>query len=139
MDTGAPEPSVRRVDADLFIAYRCRNDKFPGWDSGAAPDHPGFDSLFAIIRFTRVTTFSFGEPSDETLANHSLFNAGASWYGFYVTAGEDNSRREWFITFHDNTLRVNAESSAVVWGPATCPKDDAAVALDRYLSGLPAA
>ena len=132
MVSGAPEPSLHVSEDRLFVAYNCINPAFPGWDSGASPDHPGFDDLFAILEFTGVRSHTLGEPSEETLANHPLFQLGVSWYGFYRLAIPDEET-EWIIAFHDNTLRVRAESARVVFGPATSEQPTPREVLEDYL------
>src|SRR5688500_4884752 len=98
MEPGAPQPAVRLVGDRLFVAYICQNPAFPGWDSGASPDHPGFDELFAILEFAYVRSHQLGEPSDETLADHPLSKLGVSWYDFYYFQATDGGY-EWVITF----------------------------------------
>src|SRR5436305_149984 len=54
MEGGSPEPAVRAIAPDLWVAYRCHNPEFPGWSSGASIDHQGFVEYYALIRFVEV-------------------------------------------------------------------------------------
>lgn len=137
MAPGAPEPVVIVRSEKLFVAYRCHNSAFPGWDSGLSPDHPGFDDVFAILQFSGVRSHSLGPPSEETLARDPLFKLGVSCYGFYSLSAAAES--EWVITFHDETLRVVAEDASVLIGPAVSEHLTTRDVLNHYLSTHPAA
>ena len=113
MEPGAPMPQVKTVGDRLFVAYVCRNPAFPGWDSKAPPDHPGFEVYSAILEFSGVKSFTLGPPSDEKLPEHPLYSAGLEAYGFYEITGGDAIRR-WIITFHDETLDVSARAATVL-------------------------
>jgi len=119
MDTGAPLPAIRKEGDCLWVAYVCRNPEFPGWDSGAAAQHPGFAIYCALLRFDGVTDYHFGAPNDERLHAHPLYPVGLSFYGFYEAHGtsrlaERKGKKHWIITFHDETLEVVADSAHVV-------------------------
>jgi len=119
MDTGAPLPAILKEEDRLWVSYVCRNPDFPGWDSGALPDHPGFAIWCALLRFEGVSDFHFGAPNDERLATHPLYEVGLGFYGFYEAIGTSrlagtNGKKHWVITFHDETLEVIADSADVV-------------------------
>src|SRR5262249_17940784 len=119
MQAGAPLPVVERTGDSLVVAYVCHNPEFPGWESGADPDHPGFDIWSAVLRFEGVAWHHFGGPSEHTLPSHPLFAVGLGYYGFWEV--HDSSRvpagsalHHWIATFHDETLEVVAASASVV-------------------------
>lgn len=119
MDAGAPLPAIRKEGDRLWVAYVCRNPDFPGWDSGAPPEHPGFNVWSALLRFDGVSEYHFGPPSDERLHTHPLYGAGLRSYGFYEARGTSrlaatNEKKHWIITFHDEILEVVASSAHVV-------------------------
>jgi hypothetical protein len=119
MDAGAPLPSLKAENDCLWVSYVCRNPDFPGWDSGASPDHPGFDLYCAVLRFDGVVYHSFGYPSDERLSEHPLYCFGLTFYEFHEVFGTPELRghkgkRHWIITFHDETLEVIADQGTVV-------------------------
>jgi hypothetical protein len=119
MDTGAPLPAIRKEEDRLWVAYVCRNSEFPGWGSGARPEHPGFEVWCALLRFDGVLDYHFGAPSDERLHTHPLYATGLSFYGFYEARGtsrlaDRKEKKHWIITFHDETLEVVADSAHVV-------------------------
>lgn len=119
METGAPLPAIRKEGDRLWVAYVCRNPDFPGWGSGAGPEHPGFDIYSALLRFDGVTDYHFGAPNDERLHTHPLYSAGLKWYGFYEARETERlagtkHKKHWIITFHDETLEVIADSAHIV-------------------------
>ena len=117
MDVGAPEPAVYESGDTGWVAYRCNNPDFPGWDSGASPNHPGFDEFCAVVRFIGVESMTLGPPSDERLHEHTLFDLGLEPYAFHVVEDSDEATpgetSHWIITFHDETLEVIAEDADV--------------------------
>lgn len=95
METGAPFPATRIVGDRLLVAYVCNNPDFPGWNSGAAADHPGFSVYSVVLEFCGVSSFSLGPPSDERLFEHPLYGAGLQFYQFHEVekkAGQRPSR-----------------------------------------------
>ena len=110
MEAGAPLPAIKRIASDLLVSYICCNPKFPGWDSGAEPNHPGFDEYCAVLKFHDVSWSHFGAPSDERLHEHPLYKQGLTFYAFHEVENsqkvKDNNLRHWIITFHDETLEV---------------------------------
>ena len=119
MEAGAPEFVVQRVGDSLVVAYVCRNPEFPGWDSGADPSHRGFDIWSAVLRFDGVVWHHFGDPSEEALTTHPLYQFGLDFYGFWEVLNSPrvpggSELRHWIVTFHDETLEVIAASASVV-------------------------
>ena len=115
METGAPLPATRIIGDRLLVAYVCNNLEFPGWNSGAQADHPGFSVYSAVLEFRGVSSFSLGPPNDERLFEHPLYGAGLEFYQFHEVesvAGQRPSR--WVVTFHDETLEVVADSAKVL-------------------------
>ncbi|WP_299773312.1 hypothetical protein [uncultured Pseudoteredinibacter sp.] len=119
MESGAPLPEILERENSLLCAYICSNPDFVGWDSGAPPDHPGFEEYCAVIEFEDVQSYKFGTPSDEELFEHPLYKLGIDYYGFYklnvspelvLIAGCSL----WVATFHDETLQVIAKGARVV-------------------------
>ena len=84
METGAPLPEIKIIGAKLRCAYICSNPDFPGWDSGADSNHPGFDE-YGFYKF---------EKSPELKLQND------DWF--------------WVATFHDETLQVAARSFSIV-------------------------
>ena len=102
-----------------WVAYRCSNPQFPGWGAGEAPDHPGFDEYFAVIKFSGVRSIQLGPPSDERLHEHPLYEVGLKQYDFCAVvdspaAADHVAVFHWIVTFHDETLDVVAERAEVV-------------------------
>jgi hypothetical protein len=119
METGAPLPEIKIIGAKLRCAYICSNPDFPGWDSGADSNHPGFDEYCAVIEFRDVSSYKFGAPNDEALYNHPLYKLGADYYGFYKFEKSPELKLQnddwfWVATFHDETLQVAARSFSIV-------------------------
>lgn len=118
METGAPLPSVVHEGDSLFVAYLCRNPQFPGWESGASPDHPGFHVYCAVLLFTGVKWHHFGAPSDERLHEHPLYGHGLTFYGFHEVQNSERTKgtdlHHWIITFHDETLEVTGTQMTVL-------------------------
>ncbi len=117
MEPGAPMPAVREENTDLFLSYICTNPDFPGWDSDVSPDHPGFDEYCAVSKFSEIDWYHFGEPSDEKLHEHPLYEKGLTFYGFHIvenSAKTNLNQSHWIITFHDETFEVVAMRMEVV-------------------------
>ena len=119
MDAGSPEPAMHQDGDTSWVAYRCANPDFPGWGTGAAPDHPGFDEYHAAIKFSGVSSIALGPPSDDRLHEHPLYGLGLEPYEFHRVEGsaavaDPANASHWIITFHDETLEVIAEKAEVV-------------------------
>jgi hypothetical protein len=117
MQPGAPNPAARYIDPTLYVAYVCQNPKFPGWDSGAAIDHPGFDVYSAVIRFDGVQKYILGAPGEAQLHEHSLHPLGLSVYKFWEVVDCPSippGMHRWLATFGDDTLDVTAASASVM-------------------------
>jgi hypothetical protein len=114
METGAPEPCLRLVGSDLWIAYRAINPNFPGWEHPGALDYLDSHSgePFGILRFEQVHSHSFGPPTDERQHEHPLYGHGLTFYEFHIVTG--TQRPTWIITFHDETFEVEAAQAFVV-------------------------
>jgi hypothetical protein len=133
METGNPAPVVFCDAEDLLVAYWLHNPDFPGWNSGATFDHPGFQNKVAVLKFDGVTVFRFGYPNEEAIAGHPLHKYGLKWYGFHLVENSPlieelavqnkvhprnnpaswTSLRHWIITFHDETLEVVGKQASV--------------------------
>jgi len=114
MSAGAPPPCVERRGEDVWVAYRTRAD-----------DH------FAVVRFTQVHNFTFGDPNDETLDSHSLYSAGLGFYGFHEVADPllaGSGLRRWIVTFHDDTLEITARGVAIIVRAVQAPSAEHALA-----------
>src|ERR1043165_1921251 len=132
MEPGNPAPAVFSDERALYVAYWARNPEFPGYNSGASFDHPGFRQNVAMLKFN-ATLFRFGYPNDEALAGHPLFKYGLECYGFYIvensplieelgTQNKVHSMNDparwrkllhWIITFHGQTLEVVGRHASV--------------------------
>lgn len=94
MDLGQPQPWVERDGDNLLVAYRT-------WREGH----------FAILRFSGVRDFSFGEES------HALPAVGMQSCRFYRVHhpnAEATGFQRWIITFLDEALDVTALAATVV-------------------------
>ncbi len=117
MEAGAPMPALSVRGARLLVAYVCRNPLFPGWNSGAPPDHPGFNVYSAVLEFEGVTQYSLGPPNDERLFEHPLYVEGLDAYGFFqvnLPGAHESVLCRWIGTFHDETLDVTARCALVL-------------------------
>ncbi len=100
MDIGAPQPAFARDGDRVWLAYRTHRG-----------DH------FAVLRFDGVREFSFGDPNDERLDTHPLYEVGLRPYQFHEVHDEATSGaalRRWIVTFHDDTLEVTARQADIV-------------------------
>ncbi len=132
MDVGAPEPALHEEGDTAWVAHRGFNPDFPGWEAGAALDHPGFDEYCAVLKFSGVRSIVLGPPSDERLHEHPLYEVGLKQYDFSAVvdspaAADHVEAFHWIVTFHDDTLDVVAERAEVV-----APRVDA----DRPIEAL---
>ncbi len=100
MTAGAPQPSFARDGGVCWLAYFTQRD-----------DH------CAVIRFDEVSAFSLGDPNDEALHTHPLYNEGLQFYACHEVhdaALAAAGKRRWIATFHDETLDVTAVRAQVV-------------------------
>src|SRR5512145_378422 len=81
MEPGAPDPVMKAIGDDLYLAYLCQNPEFLGWDKSPSPDHPGFESFCALLKFEGLSEHYIGPPNDEALHLHPLYAAGLGPYG----------------------------------------------------------
>ena len=119
MEPGAPLPVIEENGESLRCSYICANPDFPGWDSGAPSNHPGFAEYCAVVEFDNVIRYKFGAPNDEGLHKHPLYKMGVSFYEFYSLSESPELKlvagsKLWVATFHDETLQVIAESARVL-------------------------
>jgi len=94
--SSAVGPTIRVDDGSLCLAY-------------FLPDCQ--DS--AVVRFTGVTAWYYGGPSDERLNTHGLWGKGLTFYNFHRATSTDVPQT-WVATFHDGTFEINATEAAVV-------------------------
>jgi hypothetical protein len=133
-ETGSADPSVLAIGASLYLAYNARNPAFPGWESGAAPEHPGFVAHVALVRFDLVRIHRLGYPNSEALRGHPLHKCGLRCYAFQTIddspwiaelchrnevhprhdASVWKGLKHWIVTFEDATLEVVAKAARVV-------------------------
>lgn len=66
----------------------------------------------AVVRFSGVTAWCYGAPSDERLSAHPLWGRGLEFYQFH-RAGH-GARSCWIGTFHDGTFEVSAADVSVL-------------------------
>lgn len=125
-DAGAPKPVVLADENRAIVAYYA-----PDWDT-AKPEDLG-DEEVAVLRFDAVLSFMFGDPNDEALNGHPLFERGLQFYAAHrveqsswvrqlelmnrvhpLHNAEAFSRlRHFIVTFHDSTFEC------------VCPRDPA--------------
>lgn len=146
MEAGCPAPTIFSDARDLYVAYWMRNPDFPGWKSGAEPDHPGFKMKTAVLKFRLMTLVRFGYPNEEALRGHPLHRYGLKLYRFHIVENsplidEMSSQNKkvfpqavptgriksshWIITFHDETLEVVADEASVFSIDESRPPEDA--------------
>src|SRR5215831_2665914 len=134
MEPGNPAPAVFSDAEGLYVAYWARNPEFPGWNSGAGSDHPGFRQQVALLNFRTTSLFRFGYPNEEAISGHPLHKYGLTWYGFHIVENSPliaelasqnkvhpmnnpshwQKLRHWIITFHDETLEVVGREASVL-------------------------
>jgi hypothetical protein len=95
--SSAVYPTVRLVGDSLVVAYH-----LPGCDGSA------------VICFSGVKDWAYGDPNDEGLEQHPLWGKGLTFYEFHEVQPREGDAVEWIGTFHDGTLIVRAKSVEVV-------------------------
>ncbi len=133
-ETGSADPTLLATGSTVHLAYNAHNPDFPGWSSGASPDHPGFKEKVAVIRFYMVRVHRFGYPNSEALAGHPLYECGLQMYAFQTVEPSpwvaDLCRQNqvhprhtpalwadlthWIVTFEDDMLEVVGKSAVIV-------------------------
>jgi hypothetical protein len=92
--SSAVSPTLRIVGDRVHLAYY-----LPGCVSSA------------VVSFFDVSSWKYGEPNDEGLANHPLWNRGLTCYEFHEVIPRDITARRWIATFHDGTFEVFAREA----------------------------
>jgi hypothetical protein len=90
-------PTARIVGDALILAFH-----LPPLDSSA------------VIRFQRVSDWTYGPPNDEGLDSHPLWGRGITFYEFHISPADRNGKCCWIATFHDGTLTINAKTVEVL-------------------------
>jgi hypothetical protein len=106
--SSAVDPTVRITANILYLAFY-----LPGCRDSA------------VVRFAGVTSWSFGYPNDEGLAEHPFWGKGITFYNFHrcIDGPTDLGSHRWIATFHDGTFEVTAAGVEIVTScqPATDP------------------
>jgi hypothetical protein len=94
--SSAVSPTVRITGDRVELAYY-----LPGCQNSA------------VVSFFDVSSWRYGEPNDEGLAQHPLWNHGLRFYEFHEVVPRDMDARRWVATFHDGTFEIVAREATV--------------------------
>jgi hypothetical protein len=94
--SSAVSPTLRVLGDRVYLAYY-----LPGCSNSA------------VVSFLEVSAWKYGEPNDEGLANHPLWNHGLAFYEFHEVMPLDMAARRWIATFHDGTFEVVAREATI--------------------------
>ena len=110
IDVGAPIPTVVGNEYRLSLLYHLPNPH-PDWD-GTNPRVVGPDSEepIACIRFGGLGNHRLGEPDENALFTHPLYELGLRHYGAFeiIHPRRKGPSRHLFLTFHDSSFEVEA-------------------------------
>ena len=113
-EVGAPSPVLRADEREASISYFTR---------GTTPD--ANDDPFVSVTFRGYNTLMFGQPGDDSLHRHPLYERGLNYYGAfeveqsswvralgqmseYPAASGSARLRHFVLAFHDSTFECAA-------------------------------
>jgi len=79
IDVGAPTPTIMSNEHEIYLTFYIHKQD-PNWDGSTINVRNSTDEGIATIKFTKYAQFKFGNPNDESISGHPLFNYGLQPY-----------------------------------------------------------
>ena len=79
IDVGAPTPTILSNEHEIYLVfYVQKND--PNWDGSTINVRDSSNEGIATVKFSKYAQFKFGNPNDEAIEGHPLFDYGLQPY-----------------------------------------------------------
>ena len=143
IDIGAPMPTILSNEHQIYLIFYVSNVD-PNWDRKTIHIRNENDEGVISIKFDRFAQFKFGNPNDEAINGHPLFEHGLRPYSIQKViesdwirelikmnsvhpyhSDEQFSKFEHFIFFfHDTCFEIVAEGYSIEQNPETTMKEE---------------
>ena len=132
IDNGAPTPTIVSNEHNLYLVFYVGNFN-SNWDGTNVHMRTNRDDGIVTIKFDRFAQFKFGNPNDESIEGHPLYNLGLKPYTIHKVVDsiwikeltkmnsvhpyhkdEQFEKYEHFIFFfHDTCFEIVAEDYSI--------------------------
>ncbi|ESQ78207.1 hypothetical protein [Asticcacaulis sp. YBE204] len=123
---GVPFPIIVAYDWDTLVVYEAEGSPniFPDLQPGGMSSHSQGPTV--VLRFGHVYQHRFGQPDENTVAQHPLYRCGLDTYTAveifespWLNEANDEALRHFFIAFHDSSFECLAKQLdvKVIWKP----------------------
>ena len=143
IDVAAPMPKILSNEHHIYLIFYVSNVD-PNWDGSTVHMRTENDEKIVTVKFDRFAQFKFGNPNDESINGHPLYELGLQSYSIQkVTESEwikelikmnsvhpyhkdeQFSKYEHFIFFfHDTCFEIVAEGYSIEQSSETTIKDE---------------
>jgi hypothetical protein len=143
IDVGAPMPTILSNEHHIYLIFYVSNID-PNWDGSTVHMRSENDEGIVTIKFDRFAQFKFGNPNDEAINGHPLYELGLQPFSIQKVAesewikeltkmnsvhpyhnDEQFSKYEHFIFFfHDTCFEIVAEGYSVEQSSEMTMKDE---------------
>ncbi|WP_420379382.1 hypothetical protein [Gilvibacter sp.] len=79
IDAGAPMPRILSNEHHLYLVFYISKVS-PNWDGTSVHVRSDKDDGIVTVKFTRFAQFKFGNPNDEAIHGHPLYDFGLEAY-----------------------------------------------------------
>lgn len=79
IDVGAPMPTILSNEHNLYLIFYISNVN-PNWDGTTVHIRNEEDDGIVTVKFDRFAQFKFGNPNDEAMKGHPLYDLGLRPY-----------------------------------------------------------
>lgn len=79
IDVGAPMPTILSNEHNLYLIFYIKNID-PSWEGKTVHVRTEKDDGIVTIQFDRFAQFKFGNPNDEAIEGHPLYDLGLEPY-----------------------------------------------------------
>jgi hypothetical protein len=143
IDIGAPMPTILSNEHHIYLIFYVSNVA-PIWDGSTVHIRTENDEGIVTVKFERFAQFKFGNPNDESINGHPLYELGLQPYSIQKVnesewiqelikmnsvhpyhKDELFSKYEHFIFFfHDTCFEIVAKGYSIEENPETTIKDE---------------
>ena len=143
IDAGAPMPTILSNEHNIYLIFYVSNAD-PNWNETTINKRTENDEGIVTIKFNRFAQFKFGNPNDEAISGHPLYEFGLQPYSIQKVVEsewikeltimnsvhpyhkeEQFTKYEHFIFFfHDTCFEIVAEGYSIEQSKELTMKDE---------------